>query len=89
MSNDLESADVGGLGSGPEGGSVLRSADLAKALWAESRLEHLVAISSGERCVQLGVLTSESILQLARSIKRIVRRSEDIGIECMSRQNCL
>ena len=62
MSRDLESAEVGGLGSGPEGGSVLRSADLAKALWAVSRLEHLVAISSGESCDQLGVLISDSIL---------------------------
>jgi len=57
------------LGRGPEGGSDLRSAGLAKALCAESRLEHLVAISSGERCVQLGDLISESTLQSVRAMK--------------------
>lgn len=84
MSNDFESAEVGGLGRGPEGGSDLRSVGLAKALCAESRLEHLVAISSGERCVQLGDLISESILQLAGTQRRIIRCSQDIGVEGMS-----
>ena len=62
----------------------MRSAGLAKALCAESRLEHFVVISSGERDVQSGDFVSESRLELDVSSKKNVRRFKNVGIEGVS-----
>jgi hypothetical protein len=90
LSSDWDNAEVlGGLGSGPDGGSFLRGSLLGGGLFAQSSAEHFAAISQGSRSIHRVLsLVSDSMLLLGRAEWEI-RESEDVGVEGMTTQDDL